>query len=134
MFNISDFLKKENLIAVVGASNDRSKYGNKVYRDLKNAGFKVIPINLKEKEIEGDKAYAYLKDYKGKIDVICLVVKPIVSIQILQQALAMQIKNVWFQPESENEECLEFAKEHGFNVVHGQCIMVERIKLEKSSQ
>lgn len=132
MSNISDFLKKENLIAVVGASNDKSKYGNRVYRDLKNAKFKIIPINLKEKEIEGDKAYAYLKDYKGKIDVVCLAVKPEVSLQILHQALAMQIKNIWFQPGSENDECLEFAKEHGFNVVHGQCIMVERLKLEES--
>jgi hypothetical protein len=126
--NIFDFLKKENLIAVVGASNDKSKYGNRVYLDLKKGGFKIIPINLKEKQIEGDKTYAYLKDYKGKIDVICLVVKPEVSIQILQQALAMQIKNIWFQPGSENDECLEFAKDHGFNIVHGQCIMVERVK------
>ena len=50
-------LKEENAtIALVGASNDKEKYGNKIYRDLRSKGYNVTPINPKEEKIEGDKA------------------------------------------------------------------------------
>ena len=56
-------LKDENTtIALIGASNDKQKYGNKIYRDLKGKGYNVTPINPKEKTIEGDKAYNSIEE------------------------------------------------------------------------
>ena len=55
-------LKEQNtVIALIGASNDKSKYGNKIYRDLRDKGYNVIPINPKEETIEGDKAYTSIE-------------------------------------------------------------------------
>lgn len=124
--NIEDLLSKQNTFAIVGASNDRSKYGNKVYRDLRDAGYKVIPINHREDTIEGDKAYHKLSDYDEKIDVVNLVVPPKVSLTILQEALDLGIKKIWFQPGSSNEDCIEFAKKHKLSFIANQCIMVQR--------
>ena len=59
---VLDKLKEENTtIAVIGASNDRSKYGNKIYRDLRKKEYDVTPINPKEDTIEGDKAYTSIE-------------------------------------------------------------------------
>ena len=50
-------LEQENVkIALVGASNDKSKFGNRIYRDLRSKGYNVVPINPKDENIEGDKA------------------------------------------------------------------------------
>lgn len=119
-------ISKKTKIAIIGASNNPEKYGYKVYKDLKENGFNVIPINIHEQEIQGDKAYNYLKDYPEEIDVIVLVIPPEQGLIVLSQALAMQIKKVWFQPGSESEDLINFAKEHGFEYVANACIMVER--------
>lgn len=86
-------------IAIVGASNNPEKYGYEVYKDLKENGFNVIPINIHEQKIQGDKAFNYLKDYPEEIDVIVLVLPPEQSLMILSQALAMQIKKFGSSPE-----------------------------------
>ena len=55
-------------VAVVGASNDRGKYGNKALRAYKAEGHHVIPINPNEREVEGIPAYASVLDVPGPID------------------------------------------------------------------
>ena len=68
-------LKEENAsIALIGASNDRSKYGNKIYRDLRNKGYNVTPINPKEDTIEGDKAYTSIEMMEKLPDIANFVV------------------------------------------------------------
>lgn len=118
-------------IAVIGASNNPEKYGYEVYKDLKENGFNVIPVNIHEQEIQNDKAYNYLKDYPESLDLIVLVIPPEQGLNVLSQALAMQIKKVWFQPGSESEDLIKFAKEHGFEYIANACIMVERKQWSK---
>jgi len=123
---IEDFLEKSNVFAVVGASRDTGKYGYKVYRDLRAAGYKVYPVNPNADEILGDKCYPSLKSLPEKPQVADLVVPPKVTNQIVKVCKKLGIKKVWMQPGSESETALNFCKENNIQVVHGVCVMVER--------
>ena len=120
-------LKEENTsIALIGASNDRSKYGNKIYRDLRNKGYKVTPINPKEEKIEGDRAYASIEEMKELPDIANFVVPPPVAMKIAQNITNLGIKHLWFQPGSESKELEYWLKNtDGIEYLINACIMVE---------
>jgi len=120
-------LKEENTsIALIGASNDRSKYGNKIYRDLRNKGYKVTPINPKEKKIEGDRAYSSIEEMKELPDIANFVVPPPVAMKIAQNITNLGIKHLWFQPGSESKELEDWLKNtDGIEYLINACIMVE---------
>lgn len=125
---IKEFLKKDNIFAVVGVSRDPNKYGRKVYLDLKQAGYKVYPINPNVKIIDGDKCYPSLKDLPEKPDVVDIVVPPEVTKKIVQECYTLGIDKIWMQPGSESEEAIRFCKERNMKVLHGVCVMIERRK------
>ena len=120
-------LKEENTsIALIGASNDRSKYGNKIYRDLRNKGYNVTPINPKEEKIEGDRAYTSIEEMKKLPDIANFVVPPPVAIKIAQNITNLGIKHLWFQPGSESKELEDWLKNtDGIEYLINACIMVE---------
>jgi len=82
---IREILDKHNIIAVVGASRNPEKYGHQVYRDLKEAGYKVYPVNPNADKILGDKAYPSLESLPEKPDVVNIVVPPRVTEKIVEQ-------------------------------------------------
>ena len=113
--------------AVVGASNSTWKYGHKVLKDLKQAGYSVIPINPHESEILGLKSYETLAESPVKIDVVIFVVPPSVTEEVLKSVKKLGIKQVWMQPGSESEKAIEFCKQNGINYTANACIMVQRM-------
>ncbi|HEY9746004.1 MAG TPA: CoA-binding protein [Oculatellaceae cyanobacterium] len=112
--------------AVVGVSEDREKYGNKIYRDLREAGYQVYAINPKLQTVEGDPCYASVKALPAIPDVVDLVVPPAVSLSVIQDCIEAGIKRIWFQPGSESEEAIQKAKDAGMEVVHDACIMIQK--------
>ena len=120
-------LKEENTsIALIGASNDRNKYGNKIYRDLRNKGYNVTPINPKEEKIEGDRAYTSIEEMKELPDIANFVDPPPVAIKIAQNITNLGIKHLWFQPGSESKELEDWLKNtDGIEYLINACIMVE---------
>ncbi|MHA1238098.1 MAG: CoA-binding protein [Candidatus Odinarchaeia archaeon] len=121
---ISEFLKKTNVYAVIGVSRNPEKYGYKVYKDLKNAGYEVYAVNPNVSEVLGDKCYPTLKDLPRKPDVVNTVVPPKITEKIVRECYKLGIDKVWMQPGSESEDAINFCKNHGIKVVHGICIMV----------
>ncbi|MEC9354252.1 MAG: CoA-binding protein, partial [Candidatus Thermoplasmatota archaeon] len=91
-------------IALVGASNDPSKFGNRIFRDLRRKGYIVWPVNPRELEIEGVAASADLESLSGTPDIVNFVVPPPVALAVAKQAVALGIRRLWFQPGSESEE------------------------------
>jgi predicted CoA-binding protein len=124
---------KKNIIAVVGASRDLGKYGHRVYKDLKQAGYKVYPVNPNADEVLGDKCYPNLASLPKKPDVVDIVVPPLVTEQIVQECRQLGITMVWMQPGSESEKAIRFCQENNIVFVYGECIMVQRRLLLKAT-
>lgn len=123
---INEFLDKRNIFAVVGASRNPEKYGHQVYRDLKEAGYRVYPVNPYTETILGDQCYPSLEDLPVKPDVVNVVVPPKVTETILKTCKRLGIEKVWLQPGSESESVIMFCHDNGIKVVYLVCVMVER--------
>ncbi len=128
---IKKFLRKENIFAVVGVSRDKKKYGYKVYKNLKEAGYKVYPINPNCDEIDGDRCYHFIGELPEKPDVVDIVVPPAVTEKILIKCKEFGIRKVWVQPGSESKKALKFCKKNNIEVICNVCVMVEREKAFK---
>jgi predicted CoA-binding protein len=126
---IREILDKKNIIAVVGASRNPEKYGHQVYIDLKQAGYKVYPVNPNTDTVLGDKCYQNLKALPQKPDIVNIVVPPQVTEQVVRECKALGVKRVWMQPGSESDEAIEFCERNGIKVVHSVCIMIQRKKM-----
>jgi predicted CoA-binding protein len=120
---ITDFVNRR-VWAVVGASRDRNKFGNRVFRDLRDAGYTVYPVNPKGGELDGAKVYPSLADLPQTPEVIDLVVPPAVTEQLVKEAHELSFTRVWMQPGAESEAAIAYCQEHGIEVVHGACAMV----------
>jgi predicted CoA-binding protein len=112
--------------AVVGASQDRSKYGNKVLRVYMQNDLEAVPVNPAAAEIEGVPAYRDLASVPGTIDAVSIITPPPVTEQIVEEALARDIKHIWMQPGAESQKAIKAAEAAGANVIaSGPCILVE---------
>jgi predicted CoA-binding protein len=111
--------------AVVGASQDRSKYGNKVLRAYMQNARDVVPVNPAADEVEGLEAAADLPSVPGSIDGVSIVTPPKITEQVVAQALALGIKNIWMQPGAESAAAVKLAEAAGANVLAGgPCVLV----------
>ena len=120
-------LEQENVkIALVGASNDKSKFGNRIYRDLRSKGYNVVPINPKDENIEGDKAYTSIQMMEELPDIVNLVVPPPIAMKVAQNAVELGVEYLWFQPGSESDELENWLRDtNGIKYLINACIMVE---------
>ncbi|MEI9895859.1 MAG: CoA-binding protein [Chthoniobacter sp.] len=99
----------EFTVAVLGASRDRRKYGNKAVRAYVESGYTVYPVNPKEGAIEGLKAYPNLEAIPGPVDFVSLYVPPAVGLQLLPAIADKKPKEVWLNPGSESDELIDTA-------------------------
>ncbi len=98
------------VVAVIGASSDRRKFGNRAVRAYLDEGYEVVPINLHEQEIEGLKAYRSVLDVPGPIDMASFYVPPVVGERVIAEVAARQIPEVWLNPGSESDELIARAR------------------------
>jgi len=111
--------------AVAGASSDRSKYGNIVFRALLESGRRVYPINPKAELIEGHPSFQCLSDLPEVPDSLSIVTPPEVTRRIVADAIALGIKNLWMQPGANDPLASESARATGAQVIDdGSCILV----------
>lgn len=111
--------------AVVGASQDRAKYGNKVLRAYQQNGKTVYPINPKADEVEGLKAYPDLKSLPENVQGVSVITPPKVTEKVVEEAGSLSIKNIWLQPGSESDAAVQQAEASGMNVISGgPCILI----------
>ena len=113
------------VVAVVGATDNPRKYGNRIYLDLKGKGLRVYPVNPSRDSVDGDPAYASLADLPEPPDIIDFVVPPTRTLRVLEQANELGFTTVWIQPGAESDDVVTYLDEHGFNYVTDACIMVD---------
>ena len=105
------------VVAVVGASSDRNKFGNKALRAFQAEGYTVVPINPNEREVEGLTTYASVLDVPGAIDMATVYVQPDVGLQLLPEFEKKQIPEIWINPGAESDELLTDARRRKLNVI-----------------
>ncbi len=111
--------------AVVGASRDRAKYGNKVLRAYLQNDREVYPVNPNSDEVEGLAAFPDLASLPQPIHGISVITKPDVTERIVEQAAELGIKNIWMQPGAESENAVQRAEQLGMNTIAGgPCVLV----------
>ncbi len=112
-------------VAVVGASRDRNKYGNIVYRFLRDQGLKVYAVNPSTDSVEGDPSYPSLDNLPEQVEGVVIVVTPRETEKTVRQAAAAGVRAVWMQPGAESREAVEFCEKSGLRVVSNACILVK---------
>lgn len=127
MSNLIRQYANEPVWAVVGASNNPRKYGNRIYKTLRSAGYTVYAVNQRESEVEGDPAYASLLDLPQPPTVVDMVVPPYLALEVVQQAKEAGAKAIWFQPGAEDAEAIGWARANGLDVVEN-CILVQHVQ------
>jgi len=98
------------VVAVIGASNNPRKFGNKAVRAYRQQGYTVIPINPHEREVEGLKAYASVLDVPGSIDMASFYVQPEVGEQVIAEVAQKRIPEVWLNPGADSDALIERAR------------------------
>jgi len=112
--------------AVVGASRDRAKYGNKVLRCYVAAGkTPVHPVNPREERIEGLPAFARLAELPERPHGVSIITPPEVTEEIVSEAVELGIRHLWMQPGAESPRALDVARAAGLEVIAGgPCLLV----------
>lgn len=115
----------ETRFAVVGASPDRAKYGNKVLRCYLQNGRAAVPVHPKEAQVEGVDAYASLGAIPGGVGAVSVITPPPVTEKVVEEAGRLGIRHVWMQPGAESDAAVARARSLGMNVIAGgPCLLV----------
>lgn len=119
--NMNDMIKLKRW-AILGATNDESKFSYKIFKSMEKGGYMVYPVNPKYNLIDGIKVFNSIEELPKIVDGIIMVVSPKVSLISLDKIKEKGIKNVWFQPGSFNEEVINKAQQLEFNIENKLCI------------
>lgn len=117
------FLRSPSL-AVVGVSADRKKFGNSIFRTLKERGVRVYPIHRSLKEVEGVRCYAALGELPEKVEGVVTVIPPKETENFVESCPGAGVKAIWMQQGSESVRAEARARELGMQVVAGECLFM----------
>ena len=112
-----------NTIAIIGASADRAKFGNKAVRAFLKQGWTVYPVNPKETQIEGLAAFKSIADVPARPDLISVYLPPPVLLKVLPDIAAKGCDELWLNPGTESPEVLAEAERLGLNVIQACSIV-----------
>ena len=115
--------KPGKTVAVIGASNDRNKFGNKAVRAYRRQGYEVYPVNPREMMIEGIPAYKSIRDVPARPGEISVYVHAEILLGLLGDIAARGCDELWLNPGTESDEVLEEAKRLGLNVIQACSIL-----------
>jgi uncharacterized protein len=104
-------------VAIIGASRNRSKFGNKALRAFEHKGYRVLAINPNEREVEGHRTFASVLDVPDQIDMATVYVPGDVGVRVMDDLAKKGIKEVWLNPGADDGEVVERAKQLGLKVV-----------------
>jgi len=129
MRTIEQILRETKTIAVVGLSGDPLRPSFGIAQALQHYGYRIIPVNPKETEVLGEKAYASLSEIPVPVDLVNVFRRPEQTPAVARDAVAIGAKALWLQSGIENDEAEAIAVEGGLDYLSDRCIMVEHRKL-----
>jgi hypothetical protein len=110
-------------VAIIGASGNRSKFGNKALRAFEHRGYRVIAINPNDTKIEGHRTYASVLDVPGHIDMATVYVPGDVGIRVMEELARKQIAVIWLNPGADEPDVVARARELGLETIQGCSIV-----------
>jgi len=120
---IEDFISAEP-VAIVGVSRDPKKFGQMAFKELKNKGLNVIPVNLSAEEILGVKAYPNITALPPEVKGVVIMTKKDQTADVVREAMAKGLKNIWIQQAAESKEALKELEGSDINYITGECILM----------
>jgi predicted CoA-binding protein len=110
-------------VAVIGASNDRSKYGNRAVRAYVRQGWTVYPVNPNDRDVEGLRTFARIGEIPGPIDRATLYVQPEVGTRLLAEIKAKGVPELFVNPGAESEALMAEAERLELNAIYACAII-----------
>ena len=120
---IENFIASEP-VAIVGVSRNPKKFGYSAFKELKEKGLKVIPVNPSADEILGLKSYPNVTAIPSEVRGIIILTKKEETAQIVREARAKGIKNIWIQQYSDSKEAIKELEGSDINYITGECILM----------
>jgi predicted CoA-binding protein len=120
---INEFLDSQP-IALVGVSRNPKKFGYAVFKELKEKGMKLIPVNPQAEEIMGEKTYPNVKMLPPEVQSIIVFTKKDQTASVIRDAKERGIKQIWIQQMADSKEALAELKDSGINFITGECILM----------
>jgi predicted CoA-binding protein len=115
--------KSKKTVAVIGASGNRRKFGNKALRAFERNGYTVLAINPNESEVEGHKTYPSVLDVPGPIDMATVYVPPDAGVKVMDDIAKKVIPEVWLNPGADEHEVVARARQLGLNIIQACSIV-----------
>jgi uncharacterized protein len=110
-------------VAIIGASANRAKYGNKAVRAFQQQGYTVYPVNPKETEIEGLATFKSIRDVPVRPQMVSVYLPPAVVLKVLPDIAATGCQELWLNPGTESDEVLAEAEKLGLKVIQACSIV-----------
>jgi uncharacterized protein len=126
---LTRLLTEAQTIAVVGASNNPERASHGIMKKLIDVGYRVVPVNPKESEVLGQRAYASVDDIPIPVDVVDVFVRADAVMPVAEAAIRKGAKALWLQLGIVNEDAAKRAQEAGLLVVMDECIGVSHARL-----
>lgn len=120
---INDFLDSQP-IALVGVSRNPKKFGYTAFKELKEKGMRIIPVNPEAVQILGEKVYPNIKEMPDNVKGIIVLTKKEKTADVIREAKEKGIKQIWIQQMADSKEALEELKNSDINYVTGECILM----------
>jgi uncharacterized protein len=111
-------------VAIIGASNNRDKFGNKAVRAYRQQGHTVYPVHLSETQVEGLPAYRTIREVPVRPDMVSVYIPPEQLLGVLADIAAKGCDELWLNPGAESPEVVAEAERLGLNVIQA-CSIVE---------
>jgi predicted CoA-binding protein len=120
---INEFLDSQP-IAMVGVSRNPKKFGYAAFKELKDKGLKIIPVNPQADQIMGEKSYPNVKSLPSDVNGIIILTKKDKTAAIVREAKERGINQIWIQQMADSKEALNELKGSGINFITGECILM----------
>ncbi len=110
-------------VAIIGASNNRAKFGNKAVRAFRQQGYTVWPVNPTESAIEGLPAFKSIAEVPARPQMVSVYLSPAVLVEVLPEIAAKGCDELWLNPGTESDEVLVAARRLGLNVIQACSVL-----------
>ncbi len=120
---INQFLESQP-IALVGVSRNPKKFGYTAFKELKEKGMKIIPVNPEADEIMGEKSYRNITSLPSDVRGVIVMTKKNQTASVVKEAVAKGIKEIWIQQMADSKEALNELSGKDINFITGECILM----------